>query len=621
MVRQKNPLITQSTLRRAANADKENAPPPHIQPRSNATSYKSTITSQDRKPRNPSQSADPKSRPLFRTQQVQGAVKNTNLVQYVRTALRRPGAGVVTVSQVAASKPMHSQPRPSGANVVRPTIAPTSVAAAPPHSTQRTQLTKDYGSTLVSLNENLIKDPPKTLVAAPVTTSTATSIMSISAVNMMAKAHSTVPVDHKNPALTSTAALTTTRQQNDSAACNVPQVLIKGKGEYAGSKTVLEENGQPSPQQRENPTISSRGPKGKISRRYENIPAAQDRETTVTPRRQTKSSRMWQPSADADAAQTVHSAKRSGKRQRMVVTSFSQQEAEVPDLELMAEYSDEIFEHMRSMEVLLQPSVRYLERASEYAWICRANCINHMVWAASHFTPQDEVLHLGVNIFDRVFCKIDCGNRNASKALLLFSLTCLLIAFKFEERTLCGHIATFVSVLKIGQHTDDIRKQERDILKMLDFRLGWPGPLPFLRRISRGDDNDTFTRRVSKYMLKLCLYSPQMLVYKPSLQAAAAMYISRFINKGKEWDKAMVKYSGYTFDMIEPAVIDVLDFVVTTDLSNTIAYHQQNTKHHRCLSSMVGKAMKDMYRMCYNYDHGHDYEHEEQRADGSSAPS
>jgi G2/mitotic-specific cyclin 3/4 len=55
---------------------------------------------------------------------------------------------------------------------------------------------------------------------------------------------------------------------------------------------------------------------------------------------------------------------------------------------------------------------------------------------------------------------------------------------------------------------------------MLQFELGWPGPMSFLRRISKADDYDINTRTLAKYLLEVTIIEEHFVASPPSFVAA-----------------------------------------------------------------------------------------------------
>lgn len=86
-----------------------------------------------------------------------------------------------------------------------------------------------------------------------------------------------------------------------------------------------------------------------------------------------------------------------------------------------------------------------------------------------------------------------------------------------------------------GYTVDEILKAERFMLSMLQFELGWPGPMSFLRRISKADDYDLETRTLAKYFLEVTIMDERFIGSPPSFAAAGAHCLARMMLKKGNW--------------------------------------------------------------------------------------
>lgn len=86
-----------------------------------------------------------------------------------------------------------------------------------------------------------------------------------------------------------------------------------------------------------------------------------------------------------------------------------------------------------------------------------------------------------------------------------------------------------------GYTADEILKAERFMLSMLQFELGWPGPMSFLRRISKADDYDLDTRTLAKYFLEVTVMDERFVGSPPSYTASGAHCLARMMLCKGEW--------------------------------------------------------------------------------------
>lgn len=218
-------------------------------------------------------------------------------------------------------------------------------------------------------------------------------------------------------------------------------------------------------------------------------------------------------------------------------------EDEYWDTSMVAEYNDEIFEYIREQEVScgkyrlvrsnasqikMLPNAHYMDNQAEIQWSMRSVLMDWLVQVHSRFGLLPETLFLCVNYIDRFLsCKIVSLGK-----LQLVGATAIFIASKYEEIN-CPSVQEIVYMVDGGYTIDEILKAERFMLTLLQFELGWPGPMSFLRRISKADDYDLETRTLAKYFLEITIMDERFVGVPPSFAAAGAHCLARlFLNRG-----------------------------------------------------------------------------------------
>lgn len=217
------------------------------------------------------------------------------------------------------------------------------------------------------------------------------------------------------------------------------------------------------------------------------------------------------------------------------------------DVTMVAEYAPEIFNHMRELEVRLAPNPKYMEHQEELKWETRAVLIDWVVQVHLRFNLLPETLYLTVNYIDRFLSR--------RKVLLsrfqLVGAVALFIAAKYEEIN-CPTVQEVAYMADNAYLIDEFLKAERFMIDVLEFDMGWPGPMSFLRRTSKADDYDYETRTLAKYFLEISIMDARLVALPPSWLAAGAHYLSRqILNKGS-WTELHTYYSGYTELQIRP---------------------------------------------------------------------
>lgn len=197
---------------------------------------------------------------------------------------------------------------------------------------------------------------------------------------------------------------------------------------------------------------------------------------------------------------------------------------------MVTEYADDIFEYLRSLEEGTQPNPDYMDGQENLNWDQRGILVDWLIEVHTKFHLLPETLYLAINIIDR-FLSIKVVNIDR---LQLVGITALFIASKYEE-VFSPHIKHFKYLADNTFTEEEILRAERFMLQTLDYHLGYPNPMNFLRRISKATEYDQDTRTVAKYLMEVSLVDPRFLEYAPSHIAAAAMYLSRMILKRGSW--------------------------------------------------------------------------------------
>lgn len=176
------------------------------------------------------------------------------------------------------------------------------------------------------------------------------------------------------------------------------------------------------------------------------------------------------------------------------------------------------------------PDPHYMNNQVEIQWSMRSVLMDWLAQVHHNFVLPSETLFLCVNYVDRFLsykiislCKLQ-----------LLGATALFIAAKYNGIN-CASIQKIVDMCGGGYTIEEFLKAERYILNMLDFDLGWPGPMSFLRRISRGDGYDLKTRTLARYLLEVAIMDKRFVACRPSCVAASAYCLARHMLKKDGW--------------------------------------------------------------------------------------
>jgi G2/mitotic-specific cyclin 2 len=159
--------------------------------------------------------------------------------------------------------------------------------------------------------------------------------------------------------------------------------------------------------------------------------------------------------------------------------------------------------------------------------------MDYLIGLHHKFRMLPETLYLAVNIIDRF---LSMRVVSLSK-LQLVGLSGFLIASKFEE--MCapsvGHLLA-AGAMQDDCSEEEMLKAEKYILKTLNWSVSlYPQPMNWLRRISKADDYDPEVRLLAKFFLEIHVVEKRLLGTKPSLIAAASIWLGRLVLNHFGW--------------------------------------------------------------------------------------
>lgn len=259
--------------------------------------------------------------------------------------------------------------------------------------------------------------------------------------------------------------------------------------------------------------------------------------------------------------------------------SFSSQNLNVEEIDtesnpqLVAVYVKDIYKYLHELEEKTSIKPNYME-GYKIRPTMRTILIDWMVEVHGRFKLLQETLYLTVATMDR-FLQIE--PTIVRHELQLVGLTSMFIASKFEEMY-SPDIHDFVFMSDKAYTKKEILRMEYRILKALDFNLGRPLPLHFLRRYTKAathsyDWVDVLHHTLSKYLMELSLPEYDFCHYLPSQLAAAALCLSLKILDDHEthidilWNDTLKFYSGYDYETLEPVVAKFCSLLIKSETS------------------------------------------------------
>lgn len=224
--------------------------------------------------------------------------------------------------------------------------------------------------------------------------------------------------------------------------------------------------------------------------------------------------------------------------------------------QLVSNYVNCIYNYMRELEVKYPIKVKYLE-GREISGRMRSILIDWLVQVHLRFHLLQETLYLTVAIIDRFLQ----GQDVVRNRLQLVGVTSMLIASKYEEMY-APEVADFVYITDEAYTKADIRKMECLILRSLDFQLGRPLPIHFLRRNSKAAEVDAKLHTLAKYLMELTIVDYDSVNVLPSEIAAASLCLSMKLLDSSEWEDTVAYYSNYSETQLDPIIRKIAQLVL-----------------------------------------------------------
>ncbi|KAL3621101.1 hypothetical protein CASFOL_036013 [Castilleja foliolosa] len=236
-------------------------------------------------------------------------------------------------------------------------------------------------------------------------------------------------------------------------------------------------------------------------------------------------------------------------------------------------YASSIFQHLHSLEVEVKrrPLSNYMENVQDdLNPAMRSKLVNWLFEVADDYKLVSDTLYLTVNYIDRYLS----AHKLVRNKLQLLGVSCMLVASKYEE----------ISPLHINDFCftkDEVVDMERDVLKLLNFEMGYPTTKTFLRIFTR-----SAASAQENHVLSLLDYG--CIRYIPSMVAASAIFLARLMIQPKShpWTLTLQKCTGYKPYELKECVLRLQNLLIRTDNSALAVRHKYMDHKFKCVASM-----------------------------------
>uniref|UniRef100_A0A0E0CX02 Cyclin N-terminal domain-containing protein n=1 Tax=Oryza meridionalis TaxID=40149 RepID=A0A0E0CX02_9ORYZ len=253
----------------------------------------------------------------------------------------------------------------------------------------------------------------------------------------------------------------------------------------------------------------------------------------------------------------------------------------------VAPYVEDINRYLRFLEAeeSRRPIVNYDQeiQGGHINMLMRGKLVNWMAELVYGFNLWDNILYLAVSYVDR-FLSRNVVNR---ERLQLLSTSALFVASKYEDR--CHPSARFFSSITADTYTtQQVVAMEANILSFLNFQMGSPTVITFLRNVRTLLEHPAFVSLYSVPPIKLqrpinirlelmCIYLAELSLlddynirFLPSIVAAACLFVGKFtINPNTHpWNLSVQRITGYKVSDIEDCIRSIHDLQAGRKWSN-----------------------------------------------------
>lgn len=196
-------------------------------------------------------------------------------------------------------------------------------------------------------------------------------------------------------------------------------------------------------------------------------------------------------------------------------------------------------------EMMFMVHTHFMSRQTQITIVHRNHLVDWMIEAQKDMLLNKTTLFLAVSIFDRFLKNVFVERKHLNNV----GVTCLWIAHKFEE-LLPPKSARYEKFCDYAITKFDILKTELEVLDIIQYELVIPTIYTFLMKLldllkTVYKLNLSKMTKTAHYLTTMALLSTEILQYRPSLIAAAAVRLSAELSDvDLFWDDTLEYYSG-----------------------------------------------------------------------------
>ncbi|XP_064208781.1 cyclin-A1 [Anguilla rostrata] len=223
------------------------------------------------------------------------------------------------------------------------------------------------------------------------------------------------------------------------------------------------------------------------------------------------------------------------------------------DVLTVAEYAEDIHQHLRDREVKFRPKPGYIKKQPDITNSMRVVLVDWLVEVGEEYKLCAETIYLAVNYMDRF---LSCMSVLRGK-LQLVGTAAILLAAKYEE-IYPPDVDEFVYITDDTYTKKQLLRMEHLLLKVLSFDMTVPTTHQFLRQFMVTEPVCTKTENLALYVAELSLLEVDpFLLHVPSKVAAAAYCLANYTMNKALWPDSLYAFTGYSLAEIAPCLKDL----------------------------------------------------------------
>jgi hypothetical protein len=217
------------------------------------------------------------------------------------------------------------------------------------------------------------------------------------------------------------------------------------------------------------------------------------------------------------------------------------------------------------------PTANYMSFQNDINEKMRSILFDWLVEVHLKFRLKTETLYLTFNLIDRFLERVQVSRSK----LQLVGVTCLLLASKYEE-IYPPEVRDLVYVTDKAYTKQQILRMEGMVIRSLEFRLTVPTHYKFLVRYIKAAQCDTRTKLIAYYFCEKCMPEFDMLEFKPSVIASAAVLLAlKASDSSKNWTSTLEFYTKYTQEDIAPCAKRIISIVQQAETASLQAIRKK----------------------------------------------